>query len=78
MEQYDVVVAGGGMVGAATALGFALQGLNVAVIEGKAPPPFIPEQPMDLRVSAISPNSVALLMRLGGLGQHFTDAALSF
>jgi len=65
MEQYDVVVAGGGMVGAATALGFAQQGLNVAVIEGKAPQPFHPEQPMDLRVSAISPNSVALLMRLG-------------
>ncbi|OLQ75013.1 2-octaprenyl-3-methyl-6-methoxy-1,4-benzoquinol hydroxylase [Photobacterium proteolyticum] len=65
MEQYDVVVAGGGMVGAATALGLAQQGLTVAVIEGKAPQAFHPEQPMDLRVSAISPNSVALLMRLG-------------
>ena len=65
MEQYDVVVAGGGMVGAATALGLAQQGLSVAVIEGKAPQPYHAGQPMDLRVSAISPNSVALLMRLG-------------
>lgn len=65
MEQYDVVVAGGGMVGAATALGLAQQGLSVAVIEGKAPQPYQAGQPMDLRVSAISPNSVALLMRLG-------------
>ncbi|WP_064602377.1 2-octaprenyl-3-methyl-6-methoxy-1,4-benzoquinol hydroxylase [Photobacterium sp. J15] len=65
MEQYDVVVAGGGMVGAATALGLAQQGLSVAVIEGKEPQPYHPEQPMDLRVSAISPNSVALLTRLG-------------
>ena len=65
MEQYDVVVAGGGMVGAATALGLAQQGLSVAVIEGKAPAPFLAGQPMDLRVSAISPNSVALLRHLG-------------
>ncbi|WP_299021820.1 2-octaprenyl-3-methyl-6-methoxy-1,4-benzoquinol hydroxylase [uncultured Photobacterium sp.] len=65
MEQFDVVVAGGGMVGAATALGLAQQGMSVAVIEGKEPQPYHPEQPMDLRVSAISPNSVALLMRLG-------------
>ncbi|ELR64361.1 2-octaprenyl-3-methyl-6-methoxy-1,4-benzoquinol hydroxylase [Photobacterium marinum] len=65
MEQYDVVVAGGGMVGAATALGLAQQGLSVAVIEGKEPQSYHPEQPMDLRVSAISPNSVALLTRLG-------------
>ncbi|MCW8331809.1 2-octaprenyl-3-methyl-6-methoxy-1,4-benzoquinol hydroxylase [Photobacterium sp. SDRW27] len=65
MEQYDVVVAGGGMVGAATALGLAQQGLTVAVLEGTEPKSFQSEQPMDLRVSAISPNSVALLMRLG-------------
>ncbi|PSW09758.1 2-octaprenyl-3-methyl-6-methoxy-1,4-benzoquinol hydroxylase [Photobacterium sanctipauli] len=65
MEQFDIVVAGGGMVGAATAIGLAQQGLSVAVLEGKAPEPFDPSQAMDLRVSAISPNSVALLERLG-------------
>ncbi|KJF79926.1 2-octaprenyl-3-methyl-6-methoxy-1,4-benzoquinol hydroxylase [Photobacterium angustum] len=65
MKQYDVIVAGGGMVGAATALGLAKLGLDVAVLEGFAPRPFADTQPMDLRVSAISPHSVALLERLG-------------
>ena len=65
MEQYDVIVAGGGMVGAATAIGLAQQGLDVAVIEGYAPQPFMSAQAMDLRVSAISPRSVALLEQLG-------------
>ncbi|MGF1727222.1 2-octaprenyl-3-methyl-6-methoxy-1,4-benzoquinol hydroxylase [Photobacterium nomapromontoriensis] len=65
MEQFDVVVAGGGMVGAATAIGLAQQGLNVAVLEWAAPMPYSASQPMDLRVSAISPSSVALLQRLG-------------
>ena len=65
MEQFDVVVAGGGMVGAATAIGLAQQGLSVAVLEGVQPAPFEVSQPMDLRVSAISPHSVSLLERLG-------------
>jgi 2-octaprenyl-3-methyl-6-methoxy-1,4-benzoquinol hydroxylase len=65
MEQYDVIVAGGGMVGAATAIGLAQQGLEVAVIEGYAPQPFMSAQAMDLRVSAISPRSVVLLEQLG-------------
>lgn len=65
MEQFDVVVAGGGMVGAAMAIGLAQQGLTVAVLEGVAPATFAADQPMDLRVSAISPSSVALLERLG-------------
>ncbi|SMY38729.1 2-octaprenyl-3-methyl-6-methoxy-1,4-benzoquinol hydroxylase [Photobacterium andalusiense] len=65
MEQYDVIVAGGGMVGAAAAIGLAQQGFEVAVIEGYAPAPFVAEQVMDLRVSAISPHSVALLEQLG-------------
>lgn len=65
MERYDVIVAGGGMVGAAAAIGLAQQGLDVAVIEGYAPLPFVTEQAMDLRVSAISPHSVALLEQLG-------------
>ena len=65
MEQFDVVVAGGGMVGAATAIGLAQQGLSVAVLEGVEPAPFESSQPVDLRVSAISPHSVSLLERLG-------------
>ncbi|MBV7300503.1 2-octaprenyl-3-methyl-6-methoxy-1,4-benzoquinol hydroxylase [Enterovibrio paralichthyis] len=64
MKQFDIIVVGGGMVGAATALGLAKQGKRVAMVERAAPKPFDPEQPMDLRVSAISPASVALLKSL--------------
>ncbi|WP_419722286.1 3-demethoxyubiquinol 3-hydroxylase [Rouxiella badensis] len=64
-KSFDVVVVGGGMVGAATALGFAQQGLNVAVIEDKAPQPFDAADPIDLRISAIGCASVRLLEKLG-------------
>ncbi|MEZ9527279.1 2-octaprenyl-3-methyl-6-methoxy-1,4-benzoquinol hydroxylase [Enterovibrio norvegicus] len=64
MKQFDIIVVGGGMVGAATALGFAKQGKRVAMVEREAPTLFSSEQPMDLRVSAISPSSVSLLKSL--------------
>lgn len=62
---FDVIVVGGGMVGAATAVGFALQGLSVAVIEDKAPKPYAADEAIDLRISAIGCASVRLLERLG-------------
>lgn len=61
MDNYDIVVVGGGMVGAATAVGFAQQGRKVALVEGHAPSAFDNQQAMDLRVSAISHTSVELL-----------------
>ncbi|USH01788.1 2-octaprenyl-3-methyl-6-methoxy-1,4-benzoquinol hydroxylase [Grimontia kaedaensis] len=64
MKQFDIIVVGGGMVGAATALGLAKQGKRVAMVERSEPKAFSPEQPMDLRVSAISPASVSLLKSL--------------
>ncbi|WP_394250798.1 2-octaprenyl-3-methyl-6-methoxy-1,4-benzoquinol hydroxylase [Vibrio profundi] len=65
MNSYDIVVIGGGMVGAATAIGFAKQGKRVAVIEGQEPAEFDASQPLDIRVSAISQTSVDLLNDLG-------------
>ncbi len=65
MTKFDVAVIGGGMVGAATAIGFAKQGRKVALVEGFAPQAFSPEQPMDIRVSAISEHSVSILDELG-------------
>ncbi|ENM5784833.1 2-octaprenyl-3-methyl-6-methoxy-1,4-benzoquinol hydroxylase [Vibrio metoecus] len=64
-NKFDILVIGGGMVGAAAALGFARQGRKVAVIDSDVPPAFEPKQPMDLRVSAISQTSVELLEELG-------------
>ncbi|MGL4714179.1 MAG: FAD-dependent oxidoreductase, partial [Shewanella sp.] len=65
--QFDVILVGGGMVGAATAIGLAQQGLQVALIESFAPEAYQAEQPLDVRVSAISVASEALLERLGAL-----------
>lgn len=65
MSRFDVAVIGGGMVGAAVAIGFAKQGRKVVVVEGTPPQEFSAEQPMDIRVSAISQHSVDILNDLG-------------
>jgi 2-octaprenyl-3-methyl-6-methoxy-1,4-benzoquinol hydroxylase len=63
--QFDIIVMGGGMVGAAAACLLAQQGWQIAVVEQTEPEVYAPEQAMDLRVSAISPASVALLQQAG-------------
>ncbi|QYM96799.1 2-octaprenyl-3-methyl-6-methoxy-1,4-benzoquinol hydroxylase [Dickeya ananatis] len=63
--HYDAVIVGGGMVGAAAALGLAQRGFQVAVLELEAPPPFVVGSAPDVRVSAIGLASVRLLERLG-------------
>jgi 2-octaprenyl-3-methyl-6-methoxy-1,4-benzoquinol hydroxylase len=64
-EKYDVIVVGGGMVGAALGCGLGGSRLRVAVIEDTPPPAFAPEQPHDLRVSAISIASASILKTVG-------------
>jgi 2-octaprenyl-3-methyl-6-methoxy-1,4-benzoquinol hydroxylase len=64
-ERYDVVIVGGGMVGAALGCGLGNSGLRVAVIEDAPPAPFSPEQPHDLRVSAISIASASIIKTVG-------------
>ncbi|MDR0806250.1 MAG: 2-octaprenyl-3-methyl-6-methoxy-1,4-benzoquinol hydroxylase [Enterobacteriaceae bacterium] len=65
IKEYDAIVVGGGMVGAAAALGLAQAGWNVALIEHEPPAPFIPQSSPDARISAIGCTSVNLLRRLG-------------
>lgn len=60
----DVVVAGGGVVGAAAALMLARTGLQVALVDPKAPAPWSGAQ-RDLRVFAFAPDNAALLDALG-------------
>lgn len=69
MQQFDVVIVGGGMVGSALACALAPLGLTIAVIEKNKPRPFLAEQEMDLRVSAISVASEQLLTQLGAWSQ---------
>ncbi|MDW2067393.1 2-octaprenyl-3-methyl-6-methoxy-1,4-benzoquinol hydroxylase [Vibrio sp. 1579] len=65
MNKYDIAVIGGGMVGAAVAVGFAKQDRSVVLVEGTKPKVFDAAQAMDIRVSAISHQSVELLDSLG-------------
>ena len=67
-QQCDIAIVGGGMVGALAAALLAPTGLTIQVIETKRPAEFSPEQPFDLRVSAISATSVALLEQAGAWG----------
>lgn len=64
MKYFDCVVIGGGMIGAASALSLANLGLKVALVEIKACLPFEPQQPVDLRVSAISVATQQILEQL--------------
>lgn len=60
----DVVVAGGGVVGATAALAMARLGLSVVLVEGRAPSAWSAEQP-DLRVFAFAHDNAALLEAIG-------------
>ena len=64
-EIFDVIIIGGGMVGAAVACGLGGSVLKVAIIENQAPQPFFADQPHDLRVSALSIASKNILEVVG-------------
>lgn len=64
-QPTEVVVIGAGMVGAALALGLAQNGFQVSVIEHAPPTQFDPASSPDVRISAISCATVALLKQLG-------------
>lgn len=64
-QQFDVVIVGGGMVGAAVACCLGGSDLRVAVIEAQQPEAFSPEQAHDLRVSALSIASRNILDTVG-------------
>lgn len=66
-HDYDIIIIGGGMVGAAiaAALGQQAASLKVAVVEAFAPNEINPEEIVDLRVSALTRASENILRRLG-------------
>ncbi|BCX80883.1 3-demethoxyubiquinol 3-hydroxylase [Methylomarinovum caldicuralii] len=64
-DTYDVIIVGGGMVGATLAASLGQTPLKVALIESRRPQPFDPAQPLDLRVSAISIASRRILEGVG-------------
>ncbi len=62
---FDVLVVGGGMVGAAFALACSGKGLAIALVEARLPRRDWPNGEIDLRVSALSRASQRMLTRLG-------------
>lgn len=64
--EYDIIVIGGGLVGAAAALALAGDGLRLALVEGVPPPPVVDaEDDWDSRIYAVSPGNVQFLRSLG-------------
>lgn len=72
---YDIVIIGAGMVGAALAARLGRAGFRIGLVDRQAPPPQLPEQAPDLRVSALSAGSEALLRDLGAW-QHIETLRL--
>lgn len=64
-KEYDVVIVGGGMVGAAVACSLGDSALKVAVVEQLIPEQFEADQAHDLRVSALSIASKNILETVG-------------
>lgn len=59
--KFDMVVIGGGLVGASLVAALKNSGLRIALIESREPPPIPGDKSWDSRVYAISPGSVAFL-----------------
>jgi 2-octaprenylphenol hydroxylase len=66
---FDLLVVGGGMVGAAFALACAGKGLAIGLVEARPPQRHWPRGEVGLRVSALSRASQRMLERLGAWGR---------
>lgn len=63
--KHDLIIVGGGLVGAAMALALKGSGLKLALVEGRPPQPLPADDSWDPRIYAISPTNAAFLDRLG-------------
>lgn len=64
-EPYEVIVVGGGMVGATAACILGLGGVHVALLDSCNPPRQWPAEPIDNRVSALTKASQNILQAIG-------------
>ncbi|WP_380180407.1 FAD-dependent 2-octaprenylphenol hydroxylase [Kalamiella sp. sgz302252] len=78
MQTYDVIIAGGGMVGLAVACGLQGSGMKIAVLEREAPQATPGESAPALRVSAINAASERLLQHLDVWSAILADRASAY
>lgn len=64
-KKYDIVIVGGGMVGATVACALGDSDLAIAIIEQSMPKAYAKDQPHDMRVSALSIASKNILQAVG-------------
>ncbi|MDH5591956.1 MAG: UbiH/UbiF/VisC/COQ6 family ubiquinone biosynthesis hydroxylase [Gammaproteobacteria bacterium] len=75
--HYDVIIVGGGMVGATLAVALSEQtSLKIALIEAQSPSPISEQDAPDLRVSALTRASETLLKNLN-IWQHLISCRIS-
>ncbi|MEK7768281.1 MAG: FAD-dependent oxidoreductase, partial [Pseudomonadota bacterium] len=62
--KFDIVIIGGGLVGASLALALKDSGLKIALVESRLPAPLPADTSWDSRIYAISPGSATFLQSL--------------
>ena len=77
MKNFDCVVIGGGMIGAASAVALANLGLKIALVELSPCQEFSAQSSFDLRVSAISVATQQLLEQLDVMAFIITKKTVS-
>src|SRR5438552_2555584 len=65
MSKFDVIVVGGGIVGASLALALTRADLSVALVEPQAPRTLPTDASWDTRIYTLSPGNAAWLAELG-------------
>jgi ubiquinone biosynthesis UbiH/UbiF/VisC/COQ6 family hydroxylase len=63
--EFDVVIVGGGLVGASLALALKDSGLRMALVEGREPPSLPRDDSWDIRVYAVTPGNAEWMHGLG-------------
>ena len=63
--KFDIVIIGGGLVGASLALALKNSGLKIALVESRSPAPLPDDKSWDSRIYAVSPGSASFLQDLG-------------